>query len=170
MMAPSGNILDCKYSFRPMTEADLPTVHNWLEQPHVTQWWGDPKEQFALVRGDLDDPAMEQFIVEFSERPFAYLQCYDPTAWPNNGLGVQPTGARGIDQFIGEPDMVDRGHGTALIRSFLERLVRSGTPRVVTDPDPANARAVRAYEKAGFEKIRLVDMPDGRALLMVYDA
>jgi aminoglycoside 6'-N-acetyltransferase len=41
---------------------------------------------------------------------------------------------------------------------------------VVTDPDPANARAVRAYEKAGFEKARLVDTPDGRALLMVHDA
>ena len=34
----------------------------------------------------------------------------------------------------------------------------------MTDPDPDNIRAVRAYEKAGFEKVRLVDTPDGRAL------
>ena len=40
----------------------------------------------------------------------------------------------------------------------------------MTDPDPANARAIRAYEKAGFRKDRLVDTPDGRALLMVRDA
>ncbi len=40
---------------------------------------------------------------------------------------------------------------------------------MVTDPDPANARAVKAYEKAGFQKTRLVDTPDGRALLMVRD-
>jgi aminoglycoside 6'-N-acetyltransferase len=40
----------------------------------------------------------------------------------------------------------------------------------VTDPDPANSRAVRAYEKSGFEKIRLVDTPDGSALLMVRNA
>jgi aminoglycoside 6'-N-acetyltransferase len=37
----------------------------------------------------------------------------------------------------------------------------------VTDPDPENGRAVRAYEKAGFERVRLVDTPDGEALLMV---
>jgi aminoglycoside 6'-N-acetyltransferase len=40
---------------------------------------------------------------------------------------------------------------------------------VVTDPDPENARAIRAYEKAGFEKRGLVETPDGRALLMVRD-
>ena len=158
------------YVFRAMHAADLPTVHNWLAQPHVVEWWGDPDEQFALVRDDLDHPAMDQFIIAIDDRPFAYLQCYDPTAWPNNGFGAQPNGTRGMDQFIGEADMINHGHGTALIRSFIERLVKSGTPRVVTDPDPANARAVRAYEKAGFEKVRLVDTPDGRALFMVFDA
>ena len=66
--------------------------------------------------------------------------------------------------------MIGCGHGSALIRYFIERLVQSGTPRVVTDPHPANARAVRVYEKAGFKKIRMVDTPDGRALLMVHDA
>jgi aminoglycoside 6'-N-acetyltransferase len=38
---------------------------------------------------------------------------------------------------------------------------------VVIDPDPANARAIRAYEKAGFSKDRVVDTPDGPAMLMV---
>ena len=72
-----------------------------------------------------------------------------------------------IDQFIGEPDMVDHGHGSALIRRFVDNLLETGTPRVVTDPDPANARAIRAYENAGFCKDRLVETPDGTALFMV---
>jgi aminoglycoside 6'-N-acetyltransferase len=156
-----------KYAFSPMSAADLPLVRRWLEQPHVAQWWGDPDVQFALVSEDLDHPAMDQFIVAMQARPFAYLQCYDPTAWSDNGLGAQPNGTRGIDQFIGEADMIDRGHGSALIRAFVDGLLTAGTPRVVTDPDPANTRAVRAYEKAGFQQDRLVDTPDGRALLMV---
>jgi aminoglycoside 6'-N-acetyltransferase len=49
-------------------------------------------------------------------------------------------------------------------------LLKTGTPRVVTDPDPETIRAVRAYEKAGFQKARLVNTPDGRALLMVRNA
>ncbi|TKW78599.1 MAG: GNAT family N-acetyltransferase, partial [Bradyrhizobium icense] len=39
-----------------------------------------------------------------------------------------------------------------------------------TDPDPENPRAIRAYEKAGFEKAGLVDTPDGTSLLMVRNA
>lgn len=154
------------YVFRAMTAADLPMIKRWLALPHVREWWGDPDEQYQLVSGDLDEPAMDQFIVSAGGSDFAYIQCYDLTAW-NSGFGVHPAGTRGIDQFIGEPDMVGRGHGPAFIRAFTERVLSDGTPRVVTDPDPANARAIRAYEKAGFEKVDLVDTPDGIALLMV---
>jgi aminoglycoside 6'-N-acetyltransferase len=158
------------YQFRPLSNADLPLIRRWLAAPHVTQWWGNSAEQFALVSEDIEHPAMDQFLVASEERPFAYLQCYDPAAWPDNGLGPQPRGTRGIDQFIGEPDMIERGHGSAFIRAFIENLLSRGAPRVVTDPDPANARAIRAYEKAGFRKSRLVETPDGRALLMVRQA
>ena len=157
-------------AFRLMTATDLPMIRRWLAMPHVAQWGGDPQEQLALISTDLDHPAMDQFVVTLGDRPFAYLQCYDPTAWPDNGLGEHPAGTRGIDQFIGEEDMIDRGHGSALIRTFVDTLLEAGTPRAVTDPDPRNARAIRAYEKAGFHKDGLVDTPDGRAFLMVRDA
>ena len=149
-----------------MTADDLPLVKRWLGEPHVTQWWGAPDEQFGLVSGE---PALDRFIVNSSERPLGYLQCYDLTEW-NTGFGRQPDGTRGIDLFIGETDMIGQGHGSALISAFVDRLFKNGTPRAVSDPDPANARAIRAYEKAGFRRERLVDTPDGRSLLMVRDA
>jgi aminoglycoside 6'-N-acetyltransferase len=65
--------------------------------------------------------------------------------------------------------MLGRGHGSAFIRAFADQLLAGGTPRVVTDPEPANARAIRSYEKAGFRHDRIVDTPDGKALLMVRD-
>ena len=154
------------YVFRPMTADDLPLVQRWLALPHVREWWGDPDEQYALVSGDLDEPAMDQFIVSASGNSFGYLQCYDLTGW-NTGFGPQPQGTRGIDLFIGEPGMIELGHGSALIRSFVDDLLVKGLPRVVTDPDPGNGRAVRAYQKAGFEKDRMVDTPDGPSLLMI---
>jgi aminoglycoside 6'-N-acetyltransferase len=63
--------------------------------------------------------------------------------------------------------MIARGHGSAFIRQFVDEQFESGLPRMVTDPDPRNARALRAYEKAGFVRDRLVETPDGAALLMV---
>ncbi len=155
------------YAFHAISAADLPLVRRWLANPHVMEWWGDPDRQFTLVREDLDHRSMQQYIVSLDQRPFAYLQCYDPAAWPDNGFGELPPGTRGIDQFIGEADMIERGHGSALIRRFIDDVLDKDTPRIVTDPSPDNSRAVRADEKAGFRKDRLVDTPDGRALLMV---
>ncbi|MEA2983929.1 MAG: hypothetical protein QOD94_183 [Alphaproteobacteria bacterium] len=155
------------YQFRRMTAADLLLVRGWLAMPHVMEWWGDADEQFELIRDDLQSLAMDQFIIAVDDRPFAYLQCYDPTAWPENGLGSHPFGTRGIDQFIGDPNMIGHGHGSAFIRQFTDGLLTAETPRVLTDPDPANARAIRAYEKAGFRTEGLVDTPDGLSLLMV---
>jgi len=158
------------YEFRPMTAADLPLVRRWLAEPHVVQWWGNTYREFDLVSKDLKVEAMEQYIVYTDGRPFAYIQCYDPKVWPDNGLGEHPEGTRGVDQFIGELDMTGQGHGSAFLRTFIERVLAQGAPRIITDPDPDNARAIRAYEKAGFRQEGLVDTSDGRALLMVRDA
>jgi aminoglycoside 6'-N-acetyltransferase len=154
------------YVFRPMSSADLPLIKTWLATPEVVRWWGRPDEQYALVSGDLDHPDMDQFIVALDDRPFGYIQCYPLSTW-NQGFGEQPARTRGIDQFIGEPVMIGCGHGSGFIRQFTEALLTSGIPRVVTDPDPDNGRAISAYAKAGFQSDRLVDTPDGPALLMV---
>jgi aminoglycoside 6'-N-acetyltransferase len=156
------------YVFRPMTSDDLPLIRRWLAEPHVVEWWGDPAEQYDLVSGDLAEPAMDQFIVSTGGSDFAYLQCYDLTAW-NQGFGEHPRGTRGIDLFIGEPAMIERGHGSGFIRAFTDQQLKAGLPRMLTDPDPDNLRALRAYAKAGFEKVGMVDTPDGPALLMVRD-
>jgi len=136
------------YIFRAMTAADLPLVQRWLALPHVMEWWGEPEEQYALLSGDLHEPSMDQFIF-------------------STAFGQQPRGTRGIDLFIGELNMIGRGHGSALIRCFVDELFQNGLPRVMTDPDPANGRGVRAYQKAGFQKDRAIQTSDGPALLMV---
>jgi aminoglycoside 6'-N-acetyltransferase len=159
------------YQFRPFGSADFAMIRQWLAMPHVVEWWGDPDEQFELVSSDLAEPAMAQFIVAtqgpLGAEPFGYLQSYDLQAWPDTAFGPQPDGTRAIDQFIGKPDMIDRGHGSGFIRSFADEALQSGIPRIITDPDPENSRAIRAYEKAGFVRDRIVDTVEGPALLMV---
>src|ERR1700721_2002052 len=139
-----------EYVFRPMSAGDLSLVQRWLETPEVVRWWGPPDQQYALVSGDLDHPDMDQFIVVLGQHPFGYIQCYPLSSW-NQGFGSQPSATRGIDQFIGEPDMIGRGHGSGFIRPFVDGLLASGVPRVVTDPTSNNQRAVGAYATAGFQ-------------------
>jgi aminoglycoside 6'-N-acetyltransferase len=156
------------YVFRPMTADDMPLVQRWLAEPHVAEWWHDP-ETLEFVSGDLDHPDLAQFIVSLDGRPFAYLQCYQIGDW-HETFGPQPAGTRGLDQFIGEADMLERGHGSGFMRAFIDHLFARGVPRIVIDPRPDNPRAIRAYEKAGFLPQHEITTPDGPALLMIREA
>lgn len=159
--------MTARYAFRRVTPDDLAMIAGWLAEPHVVRWWGDPAEQLALVSGDVTEPAMRLKIVSFEEGPFAYIQSYDPHAF--DVLTDQPKGVLGVDQFIGVPDMVGKGHGPRFIRAYADTLFEGGATRVVTDPDPENAVAIRAYEKAGFRREKLIETPDGPAVLMARD-
>jgi aminoglycoside 6'-N-acetyltransferase len=156
------------YGFRPAVSADMPMLLRWLRTPEALRWWGDPNEQEALLRVDLDNPGMTMRIVSFAGRPFAYAQDYEVHTWPQPHLAHFPAGARAIDTFIGEPDMIGCGHGTAYLRRLAERLIAEGAPLIAIDPDVENVRAQRAYAKAGFRRGETVETAEGPALLMIF--
>ena len=64
------------YTFRIITDDDLPMVEEWLHSPEATQWWGEPSEQLALIREDFAIDEMRQWIVLCDDKPFAYAQAY----------------------------------------------------------------------------------------------
>ena len=88
----------------------------------------------------------------------------------DGSLSDQPFGTLGIDISIGPAEMVGIGHGSAIVRQFVEELFDEGAPRVVIDPHPDNKRAIRAYEKAGFREIDRRSSIYGDAVLMAIDA
>ena len=163
-----------------MTAADVPLVVQWLREPHVAEWWPwDGSMPGELERG-LRAPWMRYFLLTLDGAPFAFLQAYDiwrehacageyEDAAAEGPYDDQPPGTVGIDQFIGPADLVSRGHGSSAIRKLVDHLLAEGAPRVVTDPDPANPRAIRAYEKAGFRRLDERETPDGRVVFMARD-
>lgn len=156
------------YTFRQAVPTDLEFLRAWLRTPDVVRWWGDPDEQAEILREDLDDPRMVMRIVSFEGRPFAYAQDYDVHQWSQAHLADLPTGSRAIDVFIGRPDMIGCGHGSAFLRVLALRLRAEGAPVVAIDPDADNARARRANEKAGFLGDTVVETAAGAAILMIF--
>jgi len=158
----------CLYDFRPAARTDLTMLGRWLRTPEAMRWWGNPVEQEALLREDLDNPGMTMRIVSFEARAFAYAQDYEVHTWPQAHFAGLPAGARAIDTLIGEPDMIGCGHGAAYLRRLAERLIAKGAPLIAIDPDVENVRAQRAYEKAGFRRGETVETAEGPALLMIF--
>jgi aminoglycoside 6'-N-acetyltransferase len=156
------------YRFRSIVDADLPMMEQWLKAPEVARRWGDPAEQLVLLKEDLDNPLMRQWIVEYGQRPFAYVQAYEAHAWPQVHLQSLPGRTQVIDAFIGEPDMIGRGHGSAFLRLLASSFIREGAPLVAIDPDAGNQRARRAFARAGFVEDSVVEAKQGMVVLMVF--
>ena len=161
---------EARYGFRAVTEEDLPLIAAWLAEPHVAEWWDDPETELAAIREHLDSISVEPLIVELAGTPIGYLQTYDPHLEEDHPYQDQPFGTIGVDVTIGVADLVGAGHGSALVRQFVDQLFAEGTPRVIIDPDPKNLRAIRAYEKAGFRAFDTRTSIYGDALMMARDA
>lgn len=155
------------YGFRRMTEADLPLLRQWLQTPEAAAWWGELDKEMENLAADLHEPGMRLWIVNRDDQPLAFLQDYDPHSWAYHPFNDLPKGTRGIDQTIGIPEMIGKGHGSAFIAQHVQRLFDEGAALVCTDPDPMNARAIRAYEKAGFVRHEQRSTEWGDCLLMV---
>ena len=156
------------FAFRPMTIADIPMVAGWTETPPVREWWieadgspAQPVDEKWLAAADS-----RQWIVQLGDTPLGFIQDYDPHAWPGHHFAYLPPGARGIDQFIGIPTRIRRGYGSRFIALFVRKLFAQGVVAVGTDPNPDNARAICAYEKAGFVRRQTVTTDWGPAALM----
>lgn len=159
-------------AFRPLARADLPTLHEWLQRPHVARWWDGDCSLDDIARDYLPTieggSTTEAYIAMLAGEPIGFIQSY---VVMDSGEGWWTTetdpGARGIDQFLADASRLDQGLGTIMIRSFVVRLFSDpAVSRIQTDPDPTNHRAIRCYEKAGFVPIGPVVTPDGHALLM----
>ena len=138
------------YHFRTATLDDLPLLIAWQSTPHVQKWWD---EEVPYDEADLADPRVRRWIVSMGEKPFAFMQDYTVHGWEEHHFAGLPKGSRGIDQYIGAPDMIGLGHGSAFIGKRMQALFDEGAPVIATDPHPDNDRAIAVYRKLGFDPL-----------------
>lgn len=161
---------DIKIDFIPLASEHIPLLRQWLKEPHVAEFWQEPDDEAEFrdkFLRKLKERSVKPFVIQVDGKPIGYIQSYEANKvgggwWPNEKPGVH-----GIDQFIGDPSLVGRGLGTLVIDKFLQKLFSDlSVMEVITDPDPKNGRAIRAYEKVGFLKEGKITTPGEKALLL----
>jgi aminoglycoside 6'-N-acetyltransferase len=156
-------------TFRTVTPKDLPLLKRWLSSPHWQEWWGDPEVELTQIIGNLESDSVEPMIVELDGKPIAYVQTYDPHLEDDHPYQDQPFGTIGIDISIGEASDLNKGFGAAILKALSGLLFEEGAPRLIIDPDPSNAAAIKAYSKAGFVAFGTRTSEYGPALMMALD-
>jgi aminoglycoside 6'-N-acetyltransferase len=163
--------------FQPVTAEHYGLLDVWLRRPHLRQWWGDPDEELGFIRDMVEgrDTTLP-FLITLGGEPVGYIQCWfighhQNETWirDNPWLAELPSETVGVDLSIGDPALLSRGIGSAALKAFVARLRAEGHQTIIIDPDPANLRAVRAYEKAGFRPLRDLPGVPGDTLIMQFD-
>lgn len=154
--------------FRPLTRDDLALLHRWLNEPHVVATYGlgrgrtlaEVAEKYGPLAGGSD--RTRPFVILVGGKPAGYVQTYRILDHPEYAreVGVADE-SHGLDLFLGEPDLVGRGLGPRVIRTFATTRIFAVTDAVavVCDPPSSNRRSVRALEKAGFVLWRTIVPP-----------
>jgi len=159
-------------TFNPLQEVHFSLLLKWLETPHVKGWWDQDiqwtheliKEKFgSYVQGYKVEQGIKKpiqaYIIYIDDVPIGYIQlynAYDFSREDNIALTGLPNSLAALDIFIGEEDYAGKGLGAHIMKQFLAEYVDPSYEACFVDPDTANIKAIRVYEKAGFKKIKSI--------------
>jgi aminoglycoside 6'-N-acetyltransferase len=158
---------------RQAVVADAERLRRWDRAPHVvagkyTVLPAPPAQEglAAAAAGHDDDdwcwdvelartvPRPELLIGEHDGRPVGFVQIIDPALEESHYWGDCAPDLRAIDIWLGEPEDLGRGYGTEIMRQALARcFAPPEVTAVIIDPIVANVRAIRFYERLGFEHV-----------------
>src|SRR5215813_10549128 len=106
--------------FRPLAASDFPLLTAWLATPQVRAFY--QKEPVTLsdvaleygpaVRGE--EPTLCALATD-AGKPFAYLQCYRNSDYPDWAAVIGVPDGISVDLYIGEASHLRRGYGQAAL-------------------------------------------------------
>jgi aminoglycoside 6'-N-acetyltransferase len=178
---------------RALEEADVPILARWRSDPKVM-------ESYAVYRGKVPerevrkeflsqgwkrarDRATGRFleyracVADMDGRPFAFVQYHRLRTTDAELVGYRrEERSYEMDLFIGDLTQRGKGLGTRIIALTRDYLCeKRGAARIVATPQVENERSIRAFEKAGFRRVRTLvaafkGLPsaDGVGILMEY--
>jgi aminoglycoside 6'-N-acetyltransferase len=152
--------------FEALRKQDLPLVRTWLGREHVRRWWRDPIEDSLAEYGQAIDglDRTDHYLIVVDGRSIGLIQTYLAANHPDWEQIVQVgEGVAGVDLLIGEDELAGRGLGPRILETFVNDVLfaRAGTHACIATVEEANRRSWRAFEKAGFRRVRDVE-EDGR--------
>jgi aminoglycoside 6'-N-acetyltransferase len=134
-----------RVALRPGSADDEPALREVFAAPEVARWWPMPTDD--EIRDQLlnRDPEVEVWMVEVDGRVAGLIQAYEEADSLYRHAGID---------IVLHPRVHGRGLGPEAIRVLARHLVEDrGHHRIVIDPNAANTRAIRAYERVGFRRV-----------------
>lgn len=151
-------------NIRKLEEDDAKDLVKWLSNPTVLEYYEGRDNVFDMAKVQKKfysyKPQKIRCIIEYNEKKIGYLQYYQ---LDNEDIRQflqydSKDICYGVDLFIGETDYWNMGIGTQVMKKITQYLCSERNVKyVMVDPQCRNPRAIKCYEKSGFEKIKIAE-------------
>ena len=149
------------------TMEDYTAMRQWFLEPELQEWvWCDAKGEPPV--------SLERVIEKYGPRVknptdvFPYFILRDGAPIGFIQYYIQDEATIGLDMWIGVLHERNHGYGTEALAQMV-RLIHEkhpGVKEVFIDPEEANVRAVKCYQKAGFRVSDEIVVDGCRCLLL----
>ena len=147
------------------TEKDYTLMAKWLTDPKVLEFYKGRDNAHDLTKVKekysvkiLNETNTYACILELDSKPIGYVQFYEIDVKQKKKFELlQNELIYGIDMFIGETSEWNKGLGSKYLRLLVKWIFKNKNPaHIIIDPRVENTRAIHAYEKVGFTKVRVI--------------
>ena len=149
-------------------------LYEWLNRSSSSS--GGAEKKHARTLADVQEQYLPSVLAQESVTPYIAMLNGEPIGYAQSYVALgsgdgwweeeTDPGVRGIDQSL--QCTTGQRLGNQAGSSSGELLFNDPeVTKIQTDPSPSNLRAIRCYEKAGFERQGTVTTPDGPAVYMV---
>lgn len=158
--------------FKPLALDDLKRIFNWFKLSEINKWYAkerdwsisdiENKYQPRLIGQEI----VPSFIIKLGSKEIGFIQYYtfSKTSMPEGLsyddailLNVDIHTSVGMDLFIAEESLMGQNLGKIIIRDFIKKIIPKDYETIFIDPSKLNTRAIRAYQKVGFEEYSFQD-------------
>jgi RimJ/RimL family protein N-acetyltransferase len=145
---------------RPATPEDRFLIRRWLSDPQVQSWWGTAASAEAEITLALASTAALPRIIERDGFPTGYAHAVETGLWARRPPEGVPAGSWEVDYFVA-PAASDADGIGGVVRALLTEEVFATTLAVACSGlvSIRNEAAARAYERAGFRWLQLLQDP-----------
>lgn len=142
-----------KVILRELIDKDIPLFKEWLNEPHVAEWYHDPLDWIDEVeKRNSEYKWIHHYIVESNGEPIGFCQYYE---YCNSGEvwhgSTQIGGTYSIDYMIGNTSYLKIGLGKEIIKHLIERIKsEKNAKRVIVQPESENKPSCNTLLSCGF--------------------
>ena len=153
-------------AFRRFGVEDMQQLYMWLARPHVAKWYAPAPSSFAEMVAKYAprteaSHVVQAFVASVDGTDCCYVQTYAIREFADYARELQcGEGASGMDLFIADSWRLNRGLGPQIVRRFVDEIVfgANHASECIAGPSEGNEASIRAFEKAGFSRWKMIRM------------